>query len=71
MWLPDEVYRQMTRAIASPSEATNELTVTIAVRKLLLGEKAGDLDANEIAHHAPGIGKSNQASDATERSTAG
>ena len=57
MWLPDEVYRQMTRAIVNPNETVNELTVTIAVRKLLLADKAGDLDADEIAHHAPGIGR--------------
>ncbi len=57
MWLPPEVYRQMTTAIRSPSHSVNELTVVIAVRRVLLEERAGDLNSDEIAHHAPGIGK--------------
>jgi hypothetical protein len=57
MWLPAEVYRQTTRAIATPSESENALTVIIAVRKVLLGNRAGQLVADDIAHHAPGIGK--------------
>ncbi len=57
MWLPDEVYKQMTSAIASPSQEVNELSVTIAVRKLLLRDKSGDLKADDISHHAPGVGK--------------
>jgi hypothetical protein len=56
MWLPDEIYKQMTTAIAQPNQDVNELSVTISVRKILLGEKAGTLGANDIAHHAPGIG---------------
>lgn len=57
MWLPEEIYKQMTLAIATPSPDVNELTVSIAVRKLLLGDKAGNLEPDNIAHHAPGIGK--------------
>lgn len=57
MWLPEEIYKQMTRAIATPGPDVNELTVSIAVRKLLLGDKAGNLGPDNIAHHAPGIGK--------------
>jgi hypothetical protein len=57
MWLPDEIYRQMVGAIANPNESNNELTVVVEVRKLLLKEKAGNLTENQIAHHAPGIGK--------------
>jgi hypothetical protein len=47
----------MVQAIANPNQVNNELTVVIAVRKLLLKEKAGNLTEDQIAHHAPGIGK--------------
>ncbi|MFA5785289.1 MAG: hypothetical protein WC962_10460 [Phycisphaerae bacterium] len=57
MWLPEEIYKQMTYAIAKPNQEVNELSVAISVRKLLLGDKAGNLVANDIAHHAPGIGR--------------
>lgn len=57
MWLPDEIYRQMTIAIVRPSADINELSVAISVRKLLLEDRAGNLGADEVAQHAPGIGK--------------
>lgn len=57
MWLPEDIYSQMVLAITNPNKVNNELTVVIAVRKLLLKEKAGNLTENQIAHHAPGIGK--------------
>jgi hypothetical protein len=41
MWLPDEIYKQMTTAIARPNQDVNELSVVISIRKLLLGRKAG------------------------------
>jgi hypothetical protein len=59
MWLPEDIYKEMTIAIAKPNQYINELSVIIAVRKILLGEKAGNLGADDIAHHAPGIGKNN------------
>ena len=60
MWLPEEIYKQMTHAIVRPDQGVNELSVTISVRKLLLGEKAGNLGPDDIAHHVPGIGKKNR-----------
>lgn len=57
MWLPDEIYKSMTLAVASPSSTNNPLTVAVAIRKLLLKDNAGDLTANDIARHGPGIGK--------------
>jgi hypothetical protein len=57
MWLPEDIYKEMTSAIVTPSKSTNELTTIISVRSLLLKEKAGDLTSENIAHHAPGIGK--------------
>lgn len=56
MWLPEDVYREMTLALVNPGPSRNELTTVISVRKLLLGDKAGSLCSEEIAHHAPGIG---------------
>ena len=57
MWLPEDIYRQMVLAIVNPNEKNNELSVVVAVRKLLLKDKAGNLTEEQIAHHAPGIGK--------------
>lgn len=57
MWLPTELYKKMTQAIASPSQDNNVLTVIIECRKLLLKESAGTLNSESIASHAPGIGK--------------
>ena len=55
MWLPDEIYKEMTSSIASPTNETNVLTTVISVRKLLIGDKAGSLTSENIAHHALGI----------------
>jgi len=60
MWLPDEIYKQMTTAIVRPNQDVNPLSVAISVRKLLLGGKAGNLGPDDVAHHAPGIGKKNR-----------
>jgi hypothetical protein len=60
MWIPDEIYRQMTMAIVQPDQNVNELSVVVAVRKLLLGDGAGSLGPDEIAHHAPGVGQKNR-----------
>jgi hypothetical protein len=57
MWLPEEVYKEMVNAIAKPNKDANELTTVISVRSLLLQDKAGGLKADDIAHHAPGIGQ--------------
>lgn len=57
MWLPDDIYKEMVKAIADPNKDTNELSVVISVRKLLLKDKAGNLNQDNVAHHAPGIGK--------------
>jgi len=57
MWLPEDIYRAMTRAITAPDKVTNPLSVAIEVRRLLLGKACGNLTQDDIAHHAPGIGK--------------
>jgi hypothetical protein len=57
MWLPEETYKEMTQAVVNPSKDINELSVVVSVRKILLGDKAGQLGQDDIAHHAPGIGE--------------
>ncbi len=57
MWLPTEVYRAMGQALSKPDGTINPLLVVIDVRKVLLGDAAGDLNQNDIIHHAPAIGK--------------
>lgn len=57
MWLPADIYRSMTKAIVNPSLSVNPLTVSVEVRRLLLGGKAGDLKPEDIAHHAPHVGE--------------
>jgi len=57
MWLPEDIYKEMVNAIVKPSDITNELTTVLSVRSLLLKERAGKLMPDNIAHHAPGIGK--------------
>lgn len=59
MWLPSNIYKSMAKAIVTPDNETNELTVTIEVRKILLKDKAGNLKSDDIAHHGPGIGNNN------------
>jgi len=57
MWLPEEIYKQMALAIAHPNQDVNELSVSISVRRILLGDKAGNLGPDDIAHHHPRIGR--------------
>lgn len=57
MWLPADTYRALGRALAYPDKDSNPLALSIEVRKILLGEGAGDLTQDDVIHHAPGIGK--------------
>lgn len=57
IWLPEDLYNNMARAVVKPDEEINPLSVVSEVRRLLLGEKAGGLSPKKIAHHAVGIGK--------------
>jgi hypothetical protein len=59
MWLPSAVYKRMAESLVRPNEQNNPLQVVVEVRGLLLGDKAGDLTANNIISHAPGIGRNN------------
>jgi len=57
MWLPEDIYRTMGRALTKPNEVDNPLAVVVAVRKILLGNSSGNLTQNDILQHAPGIGR--------------
>ena len=57
LWLPANVYRAVGKAISAPDSKTNPLSVVVDVRRVLLGEAAGDLVPDNIIHHAPGIGR--------------
>lgn len=55
MWLPSETYMKLAESIANPTKTNNPLEMVIAVRKILLKEKAGDLKSDNILHHAPNL----------------
>jgi hypothetical protein len=52
LWLPSDVYRQVSKAVSHNNSENNILSSLIAVRKLLLSQP-GDLSANELFFHAP------------------
>lgn len=55
LWMPDDIYRNLGRALASPSSQNNILSVLIEIRKFLL-RNPGTLNDDEVIHHAPSIG---------------
>jgi len=57
IWLPEDVYKAMGKALITPDSNINPLSVVIEVRKILLGKKAGSLTQNDVLHHGPGISK--------------
>ncbi len=57
MWLPADTYKHLGPAMANPSKQANPSTVAIDVRRILLGDKAGDLTSENVLCHAPGIGR--------------
>jgi len=57
MWLPEDIYRAMGRALTKPNDVDNPLAVVVAVRKVLLGDSSGNLTQNDILQYAPGIGR--------------
>lgn len=51
MWLPEDIYRAMSAALRNRTDKVNELSVVIAVRKLLLNDQAGSLTQDDVLHH--------------------
>ncbi len=52
LWLPEETYKLVAKAVATNTEEANILSALIAVRKLLL-KSDGTLTHNDIFFHAP------------------
>ena len=52
LWLPEETYRLIAKAVATNTEEANILSALIAVRKLLL-KSPGALTHDDIFFHAP------------------
>jgi hypothetical protein len=55
LWLPDELYRRLGRALSASTPEDNILSVLVDVRRLLL-KLPGTLTDADIIHHSPGIG---------------
>ncbi len=54
MLLPSGIYRAMVEACATPNSKCNPASVAIMLRRELLAPLEGDLQAQQIAFHAPG-----------------
>lgn len=57
MWLPSDIYKLLAESLVNTNKQNNPLVVVVAVRELLLGDRAGDLAEENIISHAPGAGK--------------
>jgi hypothetical protein len=55
MLLPSPIYRAMVEATAHPDAKVNLASVVIMMRKELLAPLEGDLNAAQVALHAPGV----------------
>ena len=55
LWLPDDLYRKLGRAMTSQANELSFLLVLIEIRRHLL-KAPGSLTDNDILHHAPNIG---------------
>lgn len=54
MLLPSSIYRAMVEGAAHPGGKINAASVVILMRRELLGPIEGDLQAEQVALHAPG-----------------
>jgi len=54
MLLPSPIYRAMVESVSHPSEKCNPASVAIMMRRELLAPLEGDLQATQVAFHAPG-----------------
>lgn len=58
MWLPEDIFKEMIEALQGPTQDVNIFSVLVSVRKLLLGDEAGNLTLEEHAMvNWPGISK--------------
>jgi hypothetical protein len=63
MWLPTEIYRKLGKSLTDKGVEISPLDVVVEVRKILLKDKSGNLCADDIIHHARGIGERKQRAD--------
>ena len=56
LWLPEDIYRRVTKAVVNNSRENNIFTALISVRGLLLKEP-GQLTHDDIPLHAPNAGR--------------
>lgn len=57
MWLPEDIYRKVGKAITGPNQKINPQSVVVDVRNYLLEGSAGGLTQDDIVSHAPGAGR--------------
>jgi hypothetical protein len=55
MLLPSSIYRAMVDSVAHPDGKVNPASVAIMMRRELLAPLEGDLQAGQVAFHAPGV----------------
>lgn len=55
MLLPSAIYRSMVEACAHPSTKVNPASVAIMMRTELIFPDQGNLQADQVAFHAPGV----------------
>jgi len=57
LWLPDTVYLEVGKAVVLNDSTHNQLTALLAVRKILLGNKAGSISPDSMFSHFPNAKK--------------
>lgn len=55
MVLPSAIYRAMVEAAAHPDGKVNPASVAVMMRKEMLAPTDGDLQAEQVAFHTPGV----------------
>jgi len=55
MVLPTAIYRAMVEAAAHPDGKVNPASVAVMMRKEMLASSEGDLQAEHIVFHTPGV----------------
>src|SRR6266498_5238831 len=53
LWLPNDLYREVSSCVRYVEGAPTAKEVLIKVRRYILGDSAGDLKAEEIVHFEP------------------
>jgi hypothetical protein len=59
LWLPTNTYRDLGKGLINSENKVELVKALVEVRRLLLGQDAGDLGADDIIVHHPNIGRRN------------